>query len=549
MAVTNTSLNNLVDSDSWGAPSTPSATPLISKHSSTAVRDDWDDDEADALEVDDPQKLWEEANARAPMPQVVIAGSSTSSTAALSPPPAALQPVMRILKRPSASSSSPSSPSPSGSAIANDSIASNSYAEREARYQAARERIFGEARLAAPSPPDGLPSASEGTSGASAPHRTHAPTSVRVSREPKGPPAGQRTTRSPEAAADGSLENEERGFSSRRVSIFSMLSDGRLVLAVAASFIVDPSHLYFNAREPTVSMTVISLDSTMDTTHGARGVLFDLGDRALLAQVGHWKPGLRGVGMRIQIHTLVVIDCYANPRDRVWRVAVKRVIASASGAPTSLPSTTMYDNEDTQDDVLSAYFDKSASVVRHSFGRFEQGLVRPTARYVVESFARYPLRSTFLATYATLSALPVLSFLGFSIFIFSSSIFFALSAAILTALSVVLFLGFWVACTLVLLLFLSIPIAVGVFITYLLLRFAFIARKEGSVRSALSPWAQETKGLVKRGKHGEQPNGDAHAESEAETLVIGSVVLEQASPAEKDADVDTLWKKETIDAQ
>ncbi|OSC96488.1 hypothetical protein PYCCODRAFT_1400290 [Trametes coccinea BRFM310] len=202
-------------------------------------------------------------------------------------------------------------------------------------------------------------------------------------------------------------------------------------------------------------------------------------------------------------------------------------------------------NEETQDDLLYVYFDKSASVVRHSVGRFEQGFVRPTTRYIVDSFAQHPIRSTFLATYATLSALPVLSFIGLSIFIFSTFIFFALSAAVLAALSVVLFLGFWFACTLCFILLLSIPIAAGVFIAYLLLRFAFLAKQEGSVRSALSPWAQETKSrFYKRHTAEEQLNGDARRESDGETLVVGSIVLDQASPSEKVGNTDTSFKAE-----
>ncbi|KAL7284559.1 hypothetical protein ACG7TL_001851 [Trametes sanguinea] len=158
------------------------------------VRDDWDDDDADLPDEEDPKKLWEEANARAPMPQVVIAGSSTSNAAALSPPPAALQPVMRILKRPSASpSSSASSP---GSSSANDPSTSKSYAEREARYQAARERIFGGSQPAADAT-----DAQQSEGGANARSAANA-TPVRITREPKGPPSGTATQKGPDHGAD-----------------------------------------------------------------------------------------------------------------------------------------------------------------------------------------------------------------------------------------------------------------------------------------------------------------------------------------------------------
>lgn len=68
------------------------------------------------------------------MPELVISASTATSLAAL-PPPAAFQPSLRILKRPSAS------PSPSSSAAVDSQ--QKSFAEREAQYQAARDRIFG----------------------------------------------------------------------------------------------------------------------------------------------------------------------------------------------------------------------------------------------------------------------------------------------------------------------------------------------------------------------------------------------------------------------
>ena len=73
-------------------------------------------------------------NAKAPMPELIISPSNTTSV--VPPPPAAiLQTPMRILKRPTAS--------PNSSTNSAASRSSDTLAEREARYQAARERIFG----------------------------------------------------------------------------------------------------------------------------------------------------------------------------------------------------------------------------------------------------------------------------------------------------------------------------------------------------------------------------------------------------------------------
>ncbi|KAI0364524.1 hypothetical protein BV20DRAFT_1125569 [Pilatotrama ljubarskyi] len=198
------------DADSWGGPATATALarthPLAHTSAVTTVRDDWDDDDDEETGEEDPQRLWEEANKRAPMPQVVIANSSTSAAAALSPPPAALQPTLRILKRPSASASSSSgSTSPQPSASSPPPTDASSYAEREARYQAARERIFGEAPAAANALRSTTPASPQTTNGPQA-----VPT-VQIAREPKGPP--------PSAAAQGMgdpASGDVRGFVSRR---------------------------------------------------------------------------------------------------------------------------------------------------------------------------------------------------------------------------------------------------------------------------------------------------------------------------------------------
>ena len=140
-------------------------------------------------------------NTRAPMPNLVMAGSSTSS-AAMSPPPAAFQPVLRILKRPTATptSSSPNTP-PSDSGTSNP----NSYAAREARYQAARERIFGDS--SSPSESSDKLSTTNGTGS------KKAPVPVQIAREPKGPPTAQSGSTSPGGRGQA---GDARGFGARR---------------------------------------------------------------------------------------------------------------------------------------------------------------------------------------------------------------------------------------------------------------------------------------------------------------------------------------------
>ncbi|KAF5350593.1 hypothetical protein D9756_008676 [Leucocoprinus leucothites] len=149
--------------DAWDyqTNTNPSRKPVVTP---AQVRDDWEDDDDDendvkgteelkeelspssspknrvhALPVEEGtnKKIWEAANSQdsAPMPALL-----SSRTGSVIPPPAgAFQPAMRILKRPQSSSSSASQGSPATS----PPPTGESLHEREARYAAARERIFG----------------------------------------------------------------------------------------------------------------------------------------------------------------------------------------------------------------------------------------------------------------------------------------------------------------------------------------------------------------------------------------------------------------------
>lgn len=164
-------------SDSWDSPSTGIQSAVLQRPRQPApVKDDWDDDD-DSDADEDPQKMWEDANTKAPMPELVIAPTSTTS-AAPAVPAAALQPALRILKRPSAPASpTPPTPPPGD--------AQRSLAEREAQYRAARERIFGSASDA-PQPPADAPSPAAASTTAPPPELAAKPI-----RNPRGPdPSG-----------------------------------------------------------------------------------------------------------------------------------------------------------------------------------------------------------------------------------------------------------------------------------------------------------------------------------------------------------------------
>lgn len=102
--------------------------------------------------------------------------------------------------------------------------------------------------------------------------------------------------------------------------------------------------------------------------------------------------------------------------------------------------------------------------------------------------------------------------------------------------------GLWLGCTLAFLGLLAIPLTAGTVLTYLLLRFAFIVRQEGSPRVALSQWARETKGqFVKRPLEADN-SARLGAESAPEpvTLVVGSIVLDGSTPTGEDKKEDSM---------
>lgn len=125
-----------------------------------AVPDDWDNDDddneltAEVASAETNQRIWQDAyvhdttsmlllipslrNAKAPAPMPSLIVSSSSSAVPL--PVEAFQPTMKILKRPKNTLSEPAASQSSSANMA------ETLKEREAKYQAARDRIFGETK-------------------------------------------------------------------------------------------------------------------------------------------------------------------------------------------------------------------------------------------------------------------------------------------------------------------------------------------------------------------------------------------------------------------
>ena len=133
------------------------------------------------------------------MPDLIISRGTSSTSVALPSLPLNQPPPMRILKRPSASSSSTASTN-------SGSVAGETLKEREARYHAARERIFGVS-------PDEEPvqESDEKKRKVVSPPLSALAASVKLVREPRGPDAnvggdlntkgfGERKAKEPPAA-------------------------------------------------------------------------------------------------------------------------------------------------------------------------------------------------------------------------------------------------------------------------------------------------------------------------------------------------------------
>jgi len=145
------------------------------------------------------------------MPELIVASASTSQSAAPLPP-AALQPTLRILKRPSPASTNHTgvvtssgplgSTSPggtSGSGGGTSPAPRGTFAEREAQYQEARSRIFGEKDQV------------ESTSGQQARTTSHV---VTVVRDPLGPASDPELE--PGSGQDKVHGRPAKGFGERR---------------------------------------------------------------------------------------------------------------------------------------------------------------------------------------------------------------------------------------------------------------------------------------------------------------------------------------------
>ncbi|KZP22216.1 hypothetical protein FIBSPDRAFT_931221 [Athelia psychrophila] len=166
---------------------------------------------------------------------------------------------------------------------------------------------------------------------------------------------------------------------------------------------------------------------------------------------------------------------------------------------------------------LGSYFDKSATVVRSNFEWFETAYIRPLITFSLDAFDTHPWVTTFFAIFAALSLLPVVSFLGMTVFViaFVSFLFFVLAVVTITVF-VVLF-GILLLTTLTVLLIVSFFLTPIVLSTYIITRLVLHLRREGSM--GFSTWLAETKAQL-LGRPGQLKENAEGSESSTSSGVL-----------------------------
>ncbi|KJA29279.1 hypothetical protein HYPSUDRAFT_32681 [Hypholoma sublateritium FD-334 SS-4] len=145
----------------------------------------------------------------------------------------------------------------------------------------------------------------------------------------------------------------------------------------------------------------------------------------------------------------------------------------------------------------------------HSPLSLEQDYVRPALKVCYAYSKDRPISTVFLAFFGSLSALPVLVFLGLSLSIAAVFTATALGIALVAATAIILGLLAILCSVLVGTFFAALFLSTATVCTYFFVRFAMIVRQEGT--SGVASWTTEMKqlafGTKKQGQqHGRQVN-------------------------------------------
>jgi len=146
---------------------------------------------------------------------------------------------------------------------------------------------------------------------------------------------------------------------------------------------------------------------------------------------------------------------------------------------------------------LKYYFDKTASAVGKSAEHVEEDYIKPSLNVATGYAKNRPLAATFLAIFGGLSVLPVITFLGASVFVFAVLISAAIAFAFISSLGIILVFGSILLVTLFGAFLLSLFLTASTITLFLAYRLLTLVRSdsEGALHGAQA-WIGETRGLV-----------------------------------------------------
>jgi len=196
----------------------------------------------------------------------------------------------------------------------------------------------------------------------------------------------------------------------------------------------------------------------------------------------------------------------------------------------------MADDTPKRSDEMSSQFDRSIALVRDYTSRIERDYVRPILTNGRAFLKERPVITTFVTIFCSLSLLPVVFFLGLSVFTFSIFVAGALGVAI--AVSTVLVLAFFAVLVSILTaaFFLSILLTVLTLASFIFFRLALLFSKEG--RSGVAVWADELKRHLLRAIKGNEQKGQTLAVQEdihSDSTNDSGVLIQSEKPVFEDA--------------
>jgi hypothetical protein len=181
---------------------------------------------------------------------------------------------------------------------------------------------------------------------------------------------------------------------------------------------------------------------------------------------------------------------------------------------------------------LASYFNKSVSAVQLYADHFEHDVVRPAFASSNLFFRERPITATFAATFSLLSFIPVLSFVGASIFATVAVVLVALLAVVLACgMALIAFLSLLLF-ALCVNFFVALSFTSLVTLSYALLRLAMLVRERGS--AGISHWIAEIQGFILH------PGTVLRGDPQGKSLAHGSdsaTTVAQLTPASHTEDI------------